>query len=363
MYYSPLQLAAMAYNLSSDQTKLIIDRYKSNLSVLAILAARPDLDPENAALLSKSSNIKVRRRALTKVSDVSLLRKALDSSYYSASVASNTHTPAEILDYLLRNGTHFAQIRAACNPSTPEESRKEVLKDDKLVTKLVYVGTPIASRVVRSHELVNNNTWLLNSLDFDKYDLNIKRAIIGNYRTSVETVNHAVKSLRSPNNWSSLANHPYRKGLDFASQPFDNLAKTGCAAADLYLLEHPMLDVDTASLIVNSGFSYKYSINPPHSRVSPEPHIVALLAKRFGNLCFKGSEPLDGGLAVTRISSAAWKEPCVHYYMNVTNPDPLEVAGVLDTLGTNEALWDTFVALSVDWKESLTQLAEVCSRV
>ena len=124
MYYSPLELAAMAYNLSSDQTKLIIDRYNSNLKVLAILAARPDLDPGNAALLSESSNIKVRRRGLTKVSNVSLLKKALDSSLYSASVATNVHTPADILDYLLRNGTHFAQIRAACNPGGPASDNK-----------------------------------------------------------------------------------------------------------------------------------------------------------------------------------------------------------------------------------------------
>lgn len=362
MYYSPIELIAMAYNLSSQQIELLVRLCKSNLRVLTLLAARPDLDPVNAAILSEYPDVAVRRRALTKVTDAVILQKYASSQVYSVSVANNTNAPAGILDDLLRNGTHNAQIRAACNPSTPQESRKEVLADEKLVEKLVYVGTPIGLRVMRSHDLVNNNTWLLDDLSFDRYDLNIKRAIIGNYKTSQDTIAHAVKTMRSPNMWTSLARHPYRKGLDFASQSLADLVQVGSASTDLYLLEHPMLDLHTARMILNSrGLHRLHPLGGFDRDVYPEPHIVALLAKRFGVRCFEGFVPYN--LAVTRVTSAAWKEPCVYDYVNACIADYRPLEEVANALGMDTVLWNTFISLGKEWQGSLTDLAKVCTKL
>jgi len=351
MRYSLLELAAMAYNLSSTQIRLIIDRYGSHENVLAILAARPDLDPVNAAILSQSSNRKIRRRALTKVTDVSLLAKAAISPGYSMAAAANVHTPVDILDRLLRKGTRFDMIRAACNPTTPVESRMKVLSSVSQATKLVRVGSSLGDSVVRSHEMVNNNPWMLNSENFDRHDLNIKRAIIGNHRTPRKTILHASKSVRSSHGWSSLTNHPYLNGGDFVSQPWADLAKIGCAAADLCLVEHPLLDPVTAS-----------SILAANGRVHPEPHIVARLARRFGNLCFRADAKGDI-MAATRVASASWLEPCVGYYTENTEVDPVDVANVVSILGIDESRWDVFVVIGADWRSSLSSFSEVCSRL
>ena len=348
MYYSPLHLAAMAYSLTDNQQSTLISSCANDPSTLAILAARPDLSAQNAEKLSKSSYLKVRRLALRKVTDVTILKKALNSNVYAVSVAANVNTPACILDHILRYGSSLSKIRAACNKSTPEQSRKEVLADETVVTKLVHVGSSLGDRVVKSYELVNTNAWLANIDDYDKYDLMIKRAIIGNYATSKETILYAAKNLRLKHAWSSLKNHPYLRNAEFASMSLSDLAASESCASDMYLIDHPMVDCVSASVLLSSL-----------RKVDPEPQVIAKLAARFGNLCFLTKDHSDNYYAGTRVVSASWSEPCVLHYANVTLPDPFALCTAVNLLGSDKHTWDTYIALSRDWQDSPLELAKV----
>lgn len=362
MYYSPLHLAAMAYSLTDSQQSALIDSCANDPSTLAILAARPDLSAQNAEKLSKSSNLKVRRLALRKVTDVTILKKALNSDVYAVSVAANVNTPAGMLDHILRYGSSLSKIRAACNKSTPEQSRKEVLADETVVTKLVHVGSSLGDKVVKSYELVNANAWLANIDGYDKYDLNIKRAIIGNYTTSKETILYAAKNLRLKHAWSSLKNHPYLHNAEFASMSLSDLAASEACASDMYLIDHPMVDCVTASvLLVNKFNADPYFTKSSLRQVDPEPQVIAKLAARFGNLCFLTKNRSGNGFAGTRITSAAWSEPCVADYANVTLPDPFALCTAVNLLGSDKHTWDTYIALSRDWQDSPLELAKVAT--
>jgi hypothetical protein len=145
---------------SRDQIEVLLG-CNSNI-INNSLAASPYLTSNDYNSLAALNDVHVRRRALWRCSDTSILRAAATSrnERIREAALSNPHMPIEVLEKALELGS----FSAAINPATPEPARREALTTDRL-HQLALTGRHLPynasdRRAARCWALVSHNPWL-----------------------------------------------------------------------------------------------------------------------------------------------------------------------------------------------------------
>jgi hypothetical protein len=305
-------------------------------AVRKILAGRRDTDQSLLTKLADSGSPNVRARALRHLTDPDILQAAAGRGPRDAEmVAANPAADPQWLGTTLRTpGSDRCRLNAACNPTTPEADRRDVLDDADLVGRLTYVTTPTGGRVVRTHQLVANNRWLAEERAL-RYSREVQRAVCAmpDVARAVLDANRSRAHL-----WSGYALHPQLNPCDLDSSDVSRLVALGSPAVDLYLLERGDVSaLDAAGLI-----------RAPHVNrraEPPEPHIVARLVARYGTGIRLAAGAAGHIMAGTRIASAAWAEPLVADLAQAKYQTLWHADVAAELLGDNTDAWDVFCVI------------------
>ena len=259
-----------------------------------------------------------------------------------AAVARNERTPIDILTQAASSSISKIKLAALVNSSTPLDAKDGL--DATEAHNLTNVGSFLGAKVVRSHELLIHNVYLLDELEL--FSPMLRRAALGLWDLSRDQFDRLRKMGRS----KFAASHPLAHQEKGASEmTFDALIELSNPAADLYLVEHPNLEPKHAQSILN------------RKGADPEPHILGKILRRFGCQIipeYRADKLLSG----TRISSGSWSDPLVAHYNMVMNSrgnstlNSLEE--VVSELGNDLNPWINFLKLEAGWDGTLLDLAK-----
>lgn len=292
----PLLIIALTPGIPETGLRALAETLPKGSRALNALASRPDLTEPIAETLHKRVVGKARAATVRHITDPERLRELFKKNDLRPAVCANPNTPVDILDETMKQASlilHAPALRAACNPSTPLETRKTELQKGSTAEILVSVSSPVAMSVVRAYALVSNNQWMLET--GARFGKNIQRALVSRpipAQNLYDSFRHdLLASVRIP----GLRNHPLRKGI--ASElSVDDLLRLENVAADLELLGREPADENVATRILRRDV------------YDPEPQIIATCVNRFGldPLLARDDVP---AWADSRVSAAAWLEP------------------------------------------------------
>lgn len=327
-----------------------------------LVTARDDLDAELAKEHLASSSRTLRKNVLANISDTNVLAaeaaeleragKARDLE----AIASNPNTPPEILTELARSTKSSIKLRALCNPSTPEGSRKEALSDPKVAAHLVRRRSPLGAQVVRAGQLTMNNRWLLRHAR--KQDLSILRGLTG-----LPECPRTVLTAAGTSRWASSALHPRLFGAGPETMDCDELAEHPSAAAHIALIAREECTPKHAARLL-AGYKLRSG-----RRIDAEPHVLAAALKRFRGSMIQATDRI-APLAGTRIETTRWANQhagdLLHAFATWGRPNAArdlkaaaESIALLDEAGDSfeehQEMWHMFVRLAQN-SESPTEL-------
>jgi hypothetical protein len=324
-----------------------------DVTAIATLAGRSDLDPGVASSLLNHPNLTVRVRARRRVSDPALLTRGLPASELAA-VAANDHTPADLLADLTACDDLKVVLRAVCNPATPEQARRRALADPERNATLVHRASPTGATVVRAGELAAANPWLL------EYAGAQRRSILRGLLTLPTCTPEILERHRGPG-WASAAAHPARNGTTLGQMSLNELTESPSGAAHLELLSRADCTAAHAARLLRGHRTVS------GRDIDPEPHVLARLVRRFGSGVFTRAAHLRR-FSGTRIDSAGWAEPYAADLLTLfssygrSDPDPAydlgAAAGAAALLGDDSDAWSLFARLVVDTYTHSSQLVE-----
>jgi hypothetical protein len=280
--------------------------------------------------------------ALRRTTNVELIRDrfARSRTCCLTAIARNPNTPTELLDFALNSSIASIRLAAYVNTATPVTSRRALTPQQ--VTKLVDVGEPIGSTVVRSHEALIANPHLFE--DYDQFGQILRRAAFAMPHLTLEQ-HQALRKIGS----SRYANrHPvFTFGSDWVgSAGMLDLLALKSPAADLWLAENPSSDAKIASDLL---------LRKDHH---VEPHVIARLLSRFGTSIIPTNK--SSHIAQTRVDSSAWSNPYAMMYNEVVNAKNARLYDFLlegvQTLEGESDRWETFLTLAADWEGPITEL-------
>ena len=300
------------------------------------LAANMQLDQTIIERLAADTDVTTSTRALPRSNDVQLVSKHLSSTGARGIAAhSNRLAPVEALEDSLTTGNRAIRLACHINPSTPEALRRQYLTPAE-AEALTEVGTSLGERVIRAHELVLANRWMLETPGV--WSKQVRRALADLPELTADQAGEIRKAGRAGN--VNLSRHPVNRGVDPAMLTIPELMAELCTAADLTLIERPELSVSVARLTA--------------TRLTPvaEPVVLARLARRFG-LHVVGA---PSKFASTRVRSAAWSEPAMAY-CGLSQYDLQDAELAAERLGESVEAWESFIRLAPDWEGSLLSLS------
>jgi hypothetical protein len=316
----------------------------------SVLAASPHTDTELLASLCRDKTPGIRRFAYLRTDDVELLREELSrqtAGLCTPYAARNPLAPADLLVHTLGSTQTQAALGAFLNPSTPEDARRRLTP--ARATELTDVGGSNHDRVVRAHELVVNNPWMLETPD--AWDGNVRRALAGLPQATAEHLERIKKAGRSGG--SAVRRHPALRAEFSERTPQElgthELARIGGAAADLMVLHRPDFDSQAAEIILGFG-----------EKPEPEPHIIGRILNRLGAEALS-VEVLPSMLRCsgTRYNAASWVAPIMGF---LTFDMTLQWPGLREAftrLGDDRPVWETFLSLiGTSWHGTPLEAAE-----
>jgi hypothetical protein len=220
----------------------------------SVLAASPHTDTGLLAALCRDRIPGIRRFAYLRTDDVDLLRDELSrpsAGLCTPYAARNPSAPADLLAHATRNPQVQTALGAYLNPSTPEDARRRLTPER--ATEITDVGGSNHDRVVRAHELVVNNPWMLDTPD--AWDGNVRRALAGLPQATAEHLEIIRKVGRSGG--SAVRRHPVLRAEFGQRSPQEwgthELARIGGAAVDLMVLRRDDFDATAAMLVLGLG--------------------------------------------------------------------------------------------------------------
>lgn len=325
-----------------------LTRHRS-VSIRRALASSMYLDPDVAHTLTGDDDRMVVRLALRRTNDEATLNTAVAAGRRNAAeAAKNPLTDPDLLAAALRSPFDEVVLAALINTSTPESERRKV--SISRIIEVCEVCDPVGNRVVRTHETLLANRWLLEQLPVFTHSM--RRAAVALPDLTAEQ--YAIVTAAGKNRFTGA--HPLNSDLTLDGTPTPELLAMGSAAVDLYIAEHPGTTLEMAQTMFSR-----------HWKQMIEPHVLARLFRRFGEemLATQQIGPL-ARLATTRVNSTAWSEPHFAYYAKIW-PDRGATSAAMQEaariLGNDAEAWATFTSLEHGWEQSAPELARAVLNV
>lgn len=336
-----------------------------------VLASRPDLAGAARTVLASSSDRDVRRSIVPGSTDRNLVVQAVRSSDPSmrASAARNPAADADMLAELLKDEEREVRLRAACNPSTPEDERKGALGTPRKVSRLIPSSTQPDLRAAQAGALALANPWMC--LSSEGMPDPVLRALASIPGCPVEVL----ESQRG--RWAAADLHPTMHGLDIASMTLEELSTSAAAASHVEMLgregmtvqhagaalrEKKVLLQDGALLPQALHSSAPASMRAQPGVVRPEAHVLGAVLGKVGSgaLLHAGDVPV---MSRERIESVAWVDAYAGHLLGMlSGSDPsqkIEDAQRASTiLGSEASSWTVFARL-VEGSSDLKLVAEL----
>lgn len=359
----PLLVIALTPGIPVDGLHALAETLPKGSKALQALASRPDLTEPIAEILHKRVTGKARAATVRHITDPERLLEFWRKADLRPAVCANPHAPVRLLEeaMLLASQTWSASaLRAACNPSTPLETRKSALRTRNTAEILVAVSSPSALGVAHAYALVENNPWMLE--DSTRWGTCVTRALLSRPKPPVELLKAVAKKPFELSRIPGARNHPLLAGRQVADMSVDELLAARNVAAELELLTRPEFTVEIAAEILEQP------------GIGPEPQIISGCLQRFGidALLVTGRMPR---WAETRLNATSWLEPLAGHVKHLASPGrdetkntevlawhrqaqehlPTFFASLSDPLELREAL-RTIYALARDWADGLGDL-------
>jgi len=358
----PLLLIALTPGIPEPALRALAETLPKKSQALNALASRPDLTEPVAEILYSKVTGRARAATVRHITDPERLRELFKKGDLRPAVCANPHTPVDLLEEAMLTGWQAGPgptLRAACNPSTPLETRKAELQKGRTAETLVAVSSPLSLSVVRAYALVENNQWMLET--GDRYGKDIQRALLSRPIPAQKLYESFPHELMASSRIPGLRNHPLSKGV--ASElSVDDLLGLKNVAADLELLARPGFTLEIAAEVLE------------WPGVGPEPQIISACLQRFGIDALLATKQMPRW-AETRLDAASWLEPLAEYVKHLASPGwdenknartlagqlearhqvPELFANLNDHVELRETL-HTIYALAKDWEGGLGDL-------
>lgn len=286
------------------------------------LARSPGTKRKIINILAQDTNIDIRKAALNRCSDVTVLNKSFEEAETSVdaglmqSLARNPYLPSSNLIKLLDHPNSSVKLLAYINPSTPEEARKNKLTTEAAQDAVETVGA-FVEHMVRSYELVLANRFMTDSKNYWGVNISLALQLVG------------------------------RKHSRWREASFETLLRHGGIYSDLELLSRNEMDYDTAVYIVQNKRDRQ-----------PEPSVMARIVSMYGSNILVESTPVDHSY----ISAAAWIDPFLVSHNSLAKADKsfLEIPSIL---GENITAWDNYKMLESSYEQNFVKMAETAVRL
>jgi hypothetical protein len=300
------------------------------------LAANPFTAGDIIDRLTADPDTTTARRAVARTHDPEIIARYAKKSPGTPAPYRNPNAPVALLTAALTSPVGAVRLAAMLNPSTPRDLVRQHLTLAE-ARDLTDVGSSLGERVVRAHELVIANPWMLDHAG--AWTPNLRRALANLPQLAPE---HAAEIRQAGwSGWESHKRHPIHLGHDLTRMTVAELLAAESCATDLELCRRPDLTLIAAHTVI------RRETRPA------EPHIIARLATRFG----AAAVTLPHQLAGTRIRSAAWSAPIVAEAATVDDHTLTDAQHAVTHLGDDERAWEAFWALIPDWHLPLVELA------
>jgi hypothetical protein len=325
-----------------EEAQRSLTRHRST-AVRRALASSMHLDPSVAQTLTADADRMVVRLALRRTLDEAAVNTAIGGGRRNAAdAAKNPIADPDALAAALRSPFDEVVLAALTNPSTPESERR-MLPLSRII-EVCEVGDPVGNRVVRTHETLLANRWLLEQIP--SFTHSMRRAALA--LPDLDAGQYKALVAKGRNRFTRL--HPLGSGLVLDGTPSEEMLLIGSAAVDLYIAEHPGTTLEMAQTMFSR-----------HWKQMIEPHVLARLFRRFGEplLSAQQTGPL-ARLATTRVNSTAWSEPHFAYYTKIWPDRGATSAAMRDAaaiLGNDADAWTMFTTLENGWEQSAPELA------
>lgn len=293
----PLLIIALTPGIPPEGLRALAETLPKGSKALQALASRPDLTEPVAEILHKRVTGKARAATVRHIADPERLLEFWRKADLRPAVCANPHAPVNLLEeaMLLASQTWSASaLRAACNPSTPLETRKSELRTRNTAEILVAVSSPSALGVAHAYALVENNPWMLE--DSTRWGTRVTRALLSRPKPPVELLDAVAKRPFELSRIPGARNHPLLAGRNVADMSVDELLAACNVVAELELLTRPEFTVEIAAEILEQP------------GIGPEPQIISGCLQRFGidALLATGRMPR---WAESRLDATSWLEP------------------------------------------------------
>jgi len=314
------------------------------------LSASPYTDPSVLRTLTRDRIPGVRRFAYLRTDDVEALTAELTrprAGIATPYAARNPLSPKELLVRALASPNEQTALGAYVNPATPEDERRKITPER--ATEIAAVGGSNHDRVVRAHELVTNNSWMLERAA--TWDGNVRRALAGLPQATAEHLDLITAAGRAGS--MAVRRHPLRHA-GLKNRPVDawgtlELSMLGGPALDLLVMNRDDFDVAAARAIINR-----------RNECEAEPHVIGRIVNRFGPEALEhDTVPAMVLWSGTRFDAASWVAPVMGF---LTFNMPTEWASLrpaIASLDSDVNAWEMFLQLiDESWQGTAREAAD-----
>ena len=359
----PLLIIALTSGIPEEGLRALAETLPKGGKALQALASRPDLTEPIAEIIHKRVTGKARIATVRHITNPERLLECWRKGDLRPAVCANPHAPVELLDKVMCDAPKYptaAALLAACNQSTPLETRKTQLQTGNTAELLVAISSQSVFSTAHAYALVTTNPWMLE--DSDRWGARVTRALLSRPEPPLELLNSMRKRPAALYRIPGARNHPLLSGRQVGSMSVSELVASRNVAAELELLTRPEFTAAIAAEVLEQP------------GVGPEPQIISGCLQRFGvdALLATGRMPR---WAKTRLDAASWLEPMAGHIKHLASPGwdaatnaralvghlearqqtPALFGALSDPVALREALRTIYV-LAHDWEGGLGDL-------
>jgi hypothetical protein len=329
--------------LSDEGQRAIIE--SKNNDLIKTLISSNYISDKSLSLLKNTKNRDINHIIYKKINNFDYINNSYDlvNDCCKAYIGRNPNISIDNLNKMAESKNRELVLSVLINKNSTLELKKSISIDH--IIKYVKVAPPLGNTVVRSLEVLFNNTWLLEYTDLLNHSL--KRAGLSYPYLSEEIFSKLNdRPLRRYGNLHPLSR--FGTTIDKMNLNDNELISLNSPSVDFYLVNKNDLNISSAYKMLNRSDFYT------------EPNFIARLLERFGVDVIPKTEV--NYLAKTRIDSTAWLSPLANYYNDIIklkNSNQYEtLLNANNILDNNYEAWSNFISLSNNWLGSVEDLVD-----